>query len=266
MPKQKTESPQKTAQAPVARPTVLETRDSPQPAKPDNLAQSLASSGIIGYLSESESYGVLLSINKASSEANIWPINHPLPVYVKDDGRNGFVIFSAMMTAPSTDLPSLSVIEGDKVYTIDPAKHFILESGLATLTAKAVMLNRRVIPKLMASMYLMNEADIVASWQANGFDHLKLVANGLPREHFMMFMQEFASRFAPKIKPDPDLRKNILRSLTEIGRTFGFFEDKDFLLVMRQFMAEDSVAVLLDQKTSDIRALLRDSGLKYGDL
>ncbi len=220
----------------------------------------------IGYLCESQNYNATFAISKASSEQNVWPINQPLPIYLDDEHGNVYLVHVAEMIAPSTDLPSLTVVEKDKVVIVNPARSFILESGLTTLVAKAIQVNPKAIVSLMDGAWLASGATIKAAWEQYGFGHLKLVAAQRPKEEFAVFMAEFASRYSVEIKEDETKRKEILRTLTEIGKELGYIEDNAFLNAIRAFMADDSVALLVDQSTAKIRTLLKDKRIKYGDL
>ena len=232
--------------------------------KPDK--EETEKSTKVGYLSSSQNYAATFSINKATSDRNIWPLNQPLPVYLQDEQGNTYLVHVAEMTAPSTDLPSLSIIDQGKVILINPARNFILQSGLSTLVARTVQVDPRAIPSLMASVQLASEGEILDAWKGHGYSHLKLVAGLLSREQFTVFMQEYATRYATTIKSLDALRQEILRVLAEIAKNHGFFEDQSYLNTMRSFMREDSVAMLVEQKTAKIRTLLKDTTLRYGDL
>ncbi len=204
----------------------------------------------IGILNEISGYTAKIIINKDEAPKPIYPIYTPMPIYVKDQEGNYFLIYEQNLIAPSSDLPSLNILSETGVITLDPAKHFILKSTLSSFQCSAVLITENAIPQLLSDINLIALKDVVNCWKEYGFNHLKLSVELLGSEKFKIFMRVFRELFGEAIKNETEIQKSLIKVLVEIGNNKGFNDTVDYLEILESFMSVGSVALILDNRMS----------------
>ena len=220
----------------------------------------------IGIINEVNGYTVNLIINKDEAPEPIYPLKTPMPVYLKDQKDNFYLMYEQNLLAPASDLPSLNILSESGMIILDPAKHFILKSALTSFQGSAVLISESGIIEPLSDVYILEKAEIVENWNQLGFRHLKLVAELLGSERFKIFMRVFSELLKEQVLSNDSIRSDLLINLVEIGDKKGINESSDYLHIIEKFMNEDAAVIVLDNKMEDIKALIKNKELKYGDL
>jgi DNA helicase HerA-like ATPase len=161
----------------------------------------------------------------------------------------------------------LTIIGKDqKLITIDPAKHFILESALASFQGTAVLIYENSVPKILKDVRLATVEEICQIWINNGFNHLKLAAQKLAGESFQVFMRNFIIQLKSPILDSEPIRQNLVKTLVELGENLGLLNREDYLNIIRSILPPFVIAVVLEVAQESIKTLLNSSELKYGSL
>ncbi len=220
----------------------------------------------IGVINEISGYTAKIIINKEEAPKPIYPIDTPMPVYVKDQEENYYLIYEQNLMAPASDLPTLNILGEKGVIVLDPAKHFILKSSLSSFQGNSVLITELSVPQLLSDIYVIPLSEIISCWINYGFNHLKLVVELLGVEKFKIFMRVFTELFREEVMKNLTIQESLLRNLVEIGENKGLNNNPDFLETLKSFMKEETVALILDNSMSEVKALLKEHSLKYGDL
>lgn len=222
----------------------------------------------IGIINEVSGYTVKLIINKDEAPNPIYPLDTPMPIYLKDDRNNYYLMYEQNLLAPGSDLPSLNILSEKGLIVLDPAKHFILKSALTSFQGSATLISESGIVQPLSEVYILNPSEIISCWDAFGFNHLKLVVELIGNEKFKIFMRVFNEMLSENIitRDNQNIRLTLLVCLVEIGENKGLNESSDYLQIIRAYMSENAVALVLENKIDDVKALINSQDLNYGDL
>lgn len=173
----------------------------------------------LGVINEVNGYMIKIIINKDEAPNPIYPITEPMPIYIKDgkENCNYFLIYEQRLVAPTSDLPSWTVITASGPVVLDPAKNFILQSALSNFQGAATVITEDAVPQLLDDVFKVKKSSLPEILKQYGFKHLKLVADLIGSEKFKIFMRVYAKTFGDIVNRDEELRKSILRELVDIG-------------------------------------------------
>jgi len=220
----------------------------------------------LGIVNEISGYTAKIIIDKDEAPKPIYPIDTPMPIYVKDQNNNNFLIYEQNLISPASDLPSLNILSDSGVIVLDPAKHFILKSALSSFQASAVLITELGVPQLLSDVYKLTPEEIQKCWKDLGFNHLKLAAELLGVERFKIFMRVFTEMFLESVLENKEVQEALLTILVEIGDNKNMNDKPDYLSILESYATDDTVAIVLDNSMSEVKALVKDPNLKYGDL
>jgi hypothetical protein len=219
----------------------------------------------VGILNEVNGYVVKIIIDKEEVPNPIYPLETPMPIYVVDEKDILYLIYEQDLIAPTADLPTLNIVQDEQIIVLNPAKQFILQSALSNFLGSAVIVSIHSVPELLGDVWILPSESLEDYWKKFSFDHLRLVQDLLKSEKFKIFMQVFMKLYGAVIIGNDGLRKKLLEILVEIGDKANLNNSADYLELLKGFMADESVALILDNK-SKIIALLKSDELRYGDL
>ncbi len=222
----------------------------------------------LGVINEVSGYMIKIIINKDEAPNPIYPITEPMPIYIKDgkENCNYFLIYEQRLVAPASDLPSWTVITASGPVVLDPAKNFILQSALSNFQGAATVITEDAVPQLLDDVFKVDKSSLPEILKQYGFKHLKLVADLIGSEKFKIFMRVYAKTFGDIVNRDEELRKSILRELVDIGNAKNINDNSDYLDILKSFMSETAAVLVLDNKMSGVKALVKDDSYKYGTL
>ncbi|MHA1727372.1 MAG: hypothetical protein ACTSWY_01410, partial [Promethearchaeota archaeon] len=221
----------------------------------------------MGLINEINGYEIKIIINKDEIPNPIYPIKSPMPIYTTDAGENVFLIYEQNLITPGGDLPSLNIIgDAGNVITLNPAKHFILQSALSNFQGSAVLISESSVPQPMESVRRIESENLPRFWKKYGFKHLKHIQDIIKSEKFKIFMRVFSELFLDIIIRHEKIRKLLLKNLVEIGSDSGLNDSEDYLNILAGFMNEESAALVLENKKAGVKTFLKSKVLQYGDL
>ena len=220
----------------------------------------------IGFVNELDNFTTQIILDKNEAPAPIYPLDQPMPIYARDENDNIFLIYEQKLIAPSTDLPSLTYLSSEGEIVLNPAKNFILQSSLSDFLGNAVLVNEKAVPALLLDVFKVEAGDLVNIWNNYGFRHLKLVSETLTSEKFKRFIRIYTYFFKNNILNNEQIRKELLRTLVEIGDKNNLNDQTDYLETLKEFMSDNAQVLILDNKMAGIKAYIKNRELKYGDL
>ncbi|MHA1149203.1 MAG: hypothetical protein ACTSR8_13270 [Promethearchaeota archaeon] len=222
----------------------------------------------LGVINEVNGYIAKIIINKDEAPNPIYPITEPMPIYITDGKEiaNYYLIYEQRLIAPASDLPSWTVITASGPVVLDPAKNFILQSALSNFQGAAIVITEDAVPQLLDDVFKVEKSNLTDILKEFGLTHLKLVADLIGSEKFKIFMRVYVKTFGEIINGEESLRNSMLKELVEIGNSKHLNEDSDYLEVLKSFMSEEAAVLVLDNKMTGVKALLKDDSYKYGTL
>ena len=222
----------------------------------------------LGVINEVNGYMVKIIITKDEAPNPIYPITEPMPIYIKDGKKesNFFLVYEQRLVAPASDLPSWTILTPSGPIVLDPAKNFILQSALSNFQGAATVINEDAVPQLLDSVFEVKDTKLQNLFEKFGFKHLKLVADLIGSEKFKIFMRVYVKTYGDLINTNEELRKSILKELAEIGNVMSMNDNIDYLDILRSLMSEGAVVLVLDNKMSGVKVVVKDNSYKYGTL
>ncbi len=220
----------------------------------------------VGIINELDNFTSQIILDKNEAPAPIYPLDQSMPIYVRDENDNIFLIYEQKLIAPNTDLPSLTYLSSEGEIILNPAKNFILQSSLSDFLGNAILVNENAVPALLLDVFKVVDEDLINIWKKYRFMHLKLVAETISSERFKRFIRIYTNFFKNYILNNEQLRKEILRTLVEIGDKNNLNDQTDYLETLKEFMNDNAQALILDNKMANIKAFIKNRELKYGDL